>query len=146
MKKIQQKHQPQNGAPPSSSTNQSAQQRLREQHTQGTPLRTPHPPPIKTHRLRANRQRDSARRRQQTSVQLADHRQRHATRRQQETTQAREARCVCIRPRLCVSVCVYVLCALVGCKKLLVAKEFSPCDCLPPDLTNGPHTSTVNAF
>ena len=52
-------------------------------------------------------------------------RQRIATRRQQETTQAREARCVCIRPGLCLSVCFSVLRALVACKQSLVAIEFS---------------------
>ena len=52
-------------------------------------------------------------------------RQRKATRRQQETTRAREARCVSIRPGLCLCLCVSVLRALVACKKSLVAEEFS---------------------
>ena len=82
-------------------------------------LGLPPPPPKHTHRLQANRQRDAARRRQQTPEQLADNRQRHATRRQQETTQAREARCVCIRPWVCVSVYMYPSCA-----RWLVAKKF----------------------
>ena len=56
---------------------------------------------------------------------LRANRKRKATRRQQETTQAREARCVCIRPGLCLCLCVSVLRALVACKKSLVAKEFS---------------------
>ena len=68
---------------------------------------------------------------------------RGASRRQHK----RERRGVCIRPGPCVSVYVYPSCArwLVA-KKGLVAKEFSPCDCVPPDLTNGTHRSTVNAF
>ena len=87
-----------------------------------TTLRTIPPPKNKhthTHRLRANRQREAARRRQQTPEQLADNQQRRATRRQQETTQAREARCVCIRPWVCVSVYMYPSCA-----RWLVAKKF----------------------
>ena len=56
---------------------------------------------------------------------MRSNRQRIATRRQQETTQAREARCVCIRPGLCLSVCFSVLRALVACKQSLVAIEFS---------------------
>ena len=84
----------------------------------------PPPPPKHTHRLRANRQREAARRRQQTPEQMAVDRQRHATRRQQETTQAREARCVCIRPWVCVYVCVCIRPARVGwLQKSSVAKE-----------------------
>ena len=82
-----------------------------------TTLRTP--AHTHTHRLRANRQREAARRRQQTPEQRAANRQRDATRRQQETTEAREARCVCIRPWVCVSVCVHPSCA-----RWLVAKRF----------------------
>ena len=60
----------------------------------------------------------------------------------------RERRGVCVYPSSAVRirVCVSVLRALVGCKKKMVAKEFSPCDCFRPDLTNGTLTSTVNAF
>ena len=46
------------------------------------------PPHTHIHRLRENRQREAARRRQQTPEQRAANRQRDATRRQQETTQA----------------------------------------------------------
>ena len=55
---------------------------------------------------------------------------------------------MCVYPSSAVRirVCVSVLRALVGCKKKMVAKEFSPCDCFRPDLTNGTLTSTVNAF
>ena len=63
--------------------------------------------------------------RQGRAERLRANRQRIATRRQQETTQAREARCVCIRLGLCLSVCFSVLRALVACKQSLVAIEFS---------------------
>ena len=43
-----------------------------------------------------------------------------AATRRRETDEARAERCVCLSLRVC--------------------------DCLPPDLTNGTHTSTVNAF
>ena len=46
------------------------------------------------------------------------------TRRQQETTQAREARCVSIRPGLYLCLCVSVLLALVACKKVWLQKSF----------------------
>ena len=66
----------------------------------------------------------------------------------------RERRGVCIRPGLCLCLCVSVLRAMVACKKSLVAKEFSqhrhrhfsPCDCLPPDWTNGTKKSTAKTF
>ena len=69
---------------------------------------------------------------------------RGASRRQHK----RERRGVCVYPSwaVCIRVYVSVPRAWVGCKKSLVAKEFSPCDCLHPDLTNGTHRSTVNAF
>ena len=77
----------------------------------------------------AARQRAAATRRKETDEARAErlraNQQRIATRRQQETTQAREARCVCIRPALCLSVCFSVLRALVVCKQSLVAIEFS---------------------
>ena len=60
----------------------------------------------------AARQRAAATRSRETDEARAErlraNRQRQATRRQQETTQAREARCVFIRPGLCLSVCVSV--------------------------------------
>ena len=57
---------------------------------------------------------------------LRANRQREATRRQQDTTQAREARCVCVYPSwaVCVRVSVSVLRALVGCKKVWLQKRF----------------------
>ena len=77
----------------------------------------------------AARQRAAATHRRETDEARAErlraNRQRKATRRQQETTRAREARCVSIRPGLCLCLCVSVLRALVACKKRLVAEEFS---------------------
>ena len=76
----------------------------------------------------AARQRAVATRRRETDEARAErlraNRQRKATRRQQETTQAREARCVCIRPGMCLSVCVSVLRALVARKKVRLQKSF----------------------
>ena len=77
----------------------------------------------------AARQRAAATRRRETDEARAErlraNRQRKATRRQQETPKAREARCVCIRPGLCLSVCVSVLRALVACKKFGCKRVFA---------------------
>ena len=101
----------------------TTQRRAQLKHLETT-LRTP--PLPHTHRLRADRQRQ-------------------ATRRQQETTQATEARCVCVSVLGCVYASVYPSCARrllakkFGCKRGFAASSslFSPCDRLPPVWTNG---------
>ena len=59
----------------------------------------------------------------------------------------REMRGVCVYQSWAVSIRVCIRPARAGClEKSFVAKEFSPCDCLPSDLTNGTNKSTANAF
>ena len=60
------------------------------------------------------------------TLRLRADRQRQATRRQQETSQATDARCVCVYPSWAVSIPLCIRPARVGClQKSLVANDFS---------------------